>query len=323
MTMGKSTAAILALAALLAGCERRAQYLRDRDSVDAQVVAISVRSEPPGAMVRVDRLARAWTTPCDIADYSIQRGRHDVTVSLDGYEPVSTSVAYNGHDPAWVQLKLLPKVRTPAWMAPQKPGPAAEAPAPATPAQTPAPEAPLAKPPPVKVESLPGGLRLKVVNNAAKLRIQAKTVVTDPEKPGEYFLPDVPPEKAVVEFIDPKTDMVLQSVEISHLGRPVPGVKPPAPPKEPAVKDPVVVVEADRVGEVRMVSKTFGVFVKLDPGLSLQPGEEILIFRDGKEVARTKILKITKADDIYPDGAAQVQREGAIQKGDEVRRSKP
>lgn len=304
--MGKGTAAILALTVLLAGCERRAQYLRERESGDAQVVALCVRTEPPGATVRVGRLNRTWTTPCDIADYSIQRGKLEVSLSLEGYEPASTRVNYDGREPAWLQLKLVPKARTPAWMAPPpKPAPLVEA----------------VKPPPVKVESLPGGLRLKVVNNAAKLRIQAKTVVTDPDKPGEFFLPDVPPEKALVEFLDPKTDQVLQSVEISHSGMSAPAVAPPtppAPPKDPVARDP----EADRVGQVKVVSKTFGVFVKLEPGLSLQPGEEILIFRDGKEVARTKILKITKADDIYPDGAAQVQKEGAIQKGDEVRRPK-
>ena len=326
--MGKGMAAFLGLAALLAGCERRAQYLKERDTVDAQVVALCVRSEPPGATVRVGRLNRTWTTPCDIADYSIQRGKHEVYVSLEGYEPVSSRVSYDGHDPAWLQLKLIPKAKTPAWMAPPKPAPVVEAPPPPKPAPVPpAPEpAPAVKLPPVKVESLPGGLRLKVVNNAAKLRIQAKTVVTDPDKPGEFFLPDVPPEKVLVEFLDPKTDQVLQSVEISHSGMAAPAVKPPIPPpppvKDPEPKDPVVVVDGDRVGQVKVVSKMFGVFVKLEPGLALQPGEEILIFRDGKEVARTKILKITKADDIYPDGAAQVQKEAAIQKGDEVRRPK-
>jgi hypothetical protein len=322
MKMGKATAALLGLTALLAGCERRAQYLRDRETVDAQVVALCVRTDPPGATVRVDRLERPWTTPCDIADYSIQRGKHEVHVSLEGYEPVTTKVAYDGRDPARVQLKLVPKARTPAWMTSPKP-PVVVAPAPAKPAPQ-APEAPVAKPPPIKVEAVPGGLRLKVVNNAAKLRIQAKTVVTDPDKPGEFFLPDVPPEKVLVEFLDPKTDMVLQSVEISHLGIPAPAVKPPEPPKDPVVKDPIVVViEADRVGEVKVVSNTYGVFVKLDPGLSLQPGEEIIIFREGKEVARTKILKIAKADDNYPDGAAQVQKDASIKKGDEVRRPKP
>jgi len=321
--MGKATAAALAVTALLMGCERRAQYLAERGSTgDAQVVAISVRTDPPGATVRVGRLSREWITPCDIADYSIQRGKHDVYVSLEGYEPASARISYDGRDPAWLQLKLVPRTsaKTPAWMTNPKPPPPAPVPAPA-PAPVPAPEPQVAKPAPVKLEAVPGGLRLKVVNNGGKLRIQAKTMVTDPEKPGEYFLPDVPPEKVVVEFLDPKTDMVLQSLEISHAGLPAPAVKPPTlppPPKEPAVAN-----EVDRVGEVKVVSKTYGVFVKLDPGLSLQPGEEILIFREGKEVARTKILKIAKADDNYPDGAAQVQKEESIKKGDEVRRSKP
>jgi hypothetical protein len=195
------------------------------------------------------------------------------------------------------------------------------APAPAKPAP-PAPEAPVVKPPPIKIEPVAGGLRLKVVNNAAKLRIQAKTVVTDPDKPGEFFLPDVPPEKVLVEFLDPKTDMVLQSVEIAHLGIPAPAVKPPEPPKDPVVKDPVVVLEADRVGEVKVVSNTYGVFVSNWTPASLQPGEEIIIFREGKRW-RTKILKIAKADDNYPDGAAQVQKDASIKKGDEVRRPKP
>jgi len=112
--------------------------------------------------------------------------------------------------------------------------------------------------------------------------------------------------------------VLIATVEFAPNAAPAAAVNPPPAPQ----KDPVV-LEADRVGQVKLVSKTYGVFVKLDPGLSLQPGEEILIFRDGKEVARTKILKVTKSDENYPDGAAQVQREGAIQKGDEVRRTKP
>jgi PEGA domain-containing protein len=313
--MGKGMAAVLLLLSALAGCERRAHYLKDREAGDAQIVALCVRTDPPGATVKVDRLERIWTTPCDIADYSIQRGKHEVHVTLDGYEPVNTKVSYDGYDPAWVQLKLVPRRQTPAWMTepkPVKPAPVAGV------SGIPKP-APVKEEPPVKVESLPGGLRLKVVNNAAKLRIQAKTVVTDPDKPGEFFLPEGPPEKVLVEFLDPKTDMVLQSVEIWQTGAPAAAVKPPTPPKDPVP----VVAEGDRVGEVKLVSKTYGVFVKLEPGLSLQAGEEILIFRDGKEVARTKILKITKADDNYPDGAAQVQKEESIKKGDEVRRSKP
>ena len=42
-----------------------------------------------------------------------------------------------------------------------------------------------------------------------------------------------------------------------------------------------------------------------------------------REIARTRILKVTKSDAIYPDGAVQVPKDGPIQKGDEVRRTKP
>jgi hypothetical protein len=108
--------------------------------------------------------------------------------------------------------------------------------------------------------------------------------------------------------------MVLQTVEFEA------GVAAPAAVVRPG--EPLAPA-ADRVGEVKVVSKTYGVYVKLDPGLDVQPGEEIIIYREGREVARTKILKIAKADSGYPDGAAQVQKEGSIQKGDEVRRSKP
>ena len=73
---------------------------------------------------------------------------------------------------------------------------------------------------------------------------------------------------------------------------------------------------------MKVVSKTYGVFVKLDPGLALQPGEEILIYRDGREVARSRILRVTGGDAAYPDGAAQVQKDDSIHKGDEVRRPK-
>ena len=107
---------------------------------------------------------------------------------------------------------------------------------------------------------------------------------------------------------------VLQAVEFS------PPTLAPAP--APEAKE-LPAAEPDRVGEVKVVSKTYGVFVKLDPGLALQPGEEILIFRDGKEVARSRILKVTRGDSAYPDGAAQVQKDESIHKGDEVRRPKP
>jgi hypothetical protein len=166
------------------------------------------------------------------------------------------------------------------------------------------------------VEAAAGGTRIRANSATSKIRIQAKTVVADPERPGEYFLPNVPPDKVLVEFLDPKTDAVQQWVEFAPPAVAPAALKPVEPREAPTA-------EADRVGEIKLVSKTYGVYVKLDPGLALQPGEEILVFRDGKEVARTKILKITKADAAYPDGAAQVQKEGSIQKGDEVRRQKP
>jgi hypothetical protein len=300
------------LAASLAAC-RRDEYLRDRDERDAQIVAISVQTEPRGASVRVNRLERTWVTPCDIADFGIRRGTQDLEVSLDGYETISTKVYYDGQRPAAIQLKMRPRA---AAVAPVAPAP--EEPKPAKPAAVEAPKpAEEPRPAPLKIEAVAGGTRLKITSPGAKVRIQAKTVVSEPERPGEYFLPDVPPDKVVIELVDAKSDALIASVEVAPSGPGAPKGPIPAP------KDPVPADAADRVGEVKLVSKTYGVFVKLDPGLSLAPGEEILIVRDGKEIARTKILRVTKGDDKYPDGAAQVQREGPIQKGDEVRRTKP
>lgn len=80
--------------------------------------------------------------------------------------------------------------------------------------------------------------------------------------------------------------------------------------------------DATRLGEVRLVHRLFGVFVKLDPGFTAAPGEEIVIVRDGREVSRSKIVRVASADETYPDGALQVQREAVeVKKGDEVRRA--
>ena len=295
------------LAAILLGVSlsacRRSELRTANDHRESQIVALSVRSEPPGAKVKVNQIPRTWTTPCDIADFSIQRGPIDVELTLQGYEPLKKQVQYDGSNPLQLQLQFDALEKAPI------------AAVPAAPQREPSVE-PAAKPAPVQVVATPGGTRLKVTSKDVKVRIQAKMVVTDPEKPGEYFLPNAPPEKVIVEFLDPKTDVVLHAVEFAPSPAPEASVKAPAP-KEAAASG------ADRVGEVKVVSKTYGVFVKLDPGLSLQPGEEILVYRDGKEVARSKILKITKGDAAYPDGAAQVQKDGPIQKGDEVRRPKP
>lgn len=304
---------IVLAAASLAAC-RRVEYRSARDPGDPQVVALGVRTDPPGATVQVNRIGKTWITPCDIADFSITRGPLDVEISRDGYDVVRTRMSYDGVHPAWLSVKLLRSQAPPqAPPAPEPAKPEVRAPAPAPAVQDPAPSAPATAP--VKIEAVTGGTRLKVTSPTAKLRIHARTVISDAERPGEILLPNVPPEKVEVEFLDPKTGAILGSVEFA------PVVLETAPEKPPVVKEPPG--DVDRVGEVKVVSKTFGVFVKLDPGLSLQPGEEILIYRGGREVARTKILKITKADTIYPDGAAEVRKEGSIQKGDEVRRSKP
>ncbi len=267
---------------------------------EAQIVALVVRSEPTDAIVKINKLEKTWRTPCDIADWSLGKGAIDVEVSQVGYEPVRTKAQYNGYDPVILQIRLRPAAAAPV-----------EPPAPVIVAKVPTPA-------PVRVETTSGGTWLRTSSQGAKLRIEAKSVVTDPTRPGELFLPNVPPEKVRVEFLDPKTDAVLHTVEFSPGVGPAPAVRAPEP-KDP----PPPAAEVDRVGEVKVVSNTYGVFVKLDPGLAVQAGEEILIYRDGREIARTKILKVTKSDNSYPDGAVQVPKDGTIQKGDEVRRTKP
>jgi hypothetical protein len=310
----------LVLAASLVAC-RRDEYVPDRDEREPQIVSISVRTEPGGATVRVNRLERTWTTPCDIADYGLQRGTHRIEIELEGYLPVSREVYYDGQRPVSLRMKLRPKG---APGAPVAANPAEDV-KPAAPSTTPGTGLPVVEPPKpadpaaLKIEPAAGGTRLKVSAPNAKVRIQAKTVVSESERPGEIFLPDVPPDKVVVELLDAKTDALIASVEFAPSA---PAAKAPAPSPVPAPPPPAV-PDADRVGEVKVVSRFYGVFVKLDPGLSLQAGEEIVIVREGREIARTKILKITKGDERYPDGAAQVQKEGPIQKGDEVRRTKP
>lgn len=310
---------VVLLLATLGAC-RGMDPRQPRDSGEAQVVALVVHSEPSGARVRINNGQKTWTTPCDIADYSITKGTLDVEVSLPGYQTVTTKVKYDGFDPAQMNVRLLRTgAATPAVAAPPPPPP--------LPAPLPAPQAEpkvVTKPEPAPapgatVTPAPGGSILRVSSANARLSIKAKSVVTDASKPGEYFLPNVPPDKVLVEFLDPATGLVMHTVEFeAGVPAPVPAAVRPAP-------DPLapVVIPPDRVGEVKVVSKTYGVYVKLDPGLDVQPGEEIVVYRDGREVARTKILRIAKADAGYPDGAAQVQKEGSIQKGDEVRRSKP
>jgi hypothetical protein len=81
--------------------------------------------------------------------------------------------------------------------------------------------------------------------------------------------------------------------------------------------------DAERLGKVQLVHRLYGVFVKLDPGFVAGPGEEIVIVRDGKEVARSTVVRVASADETYPDGAIQLSRDRIeIKKGDEIRRAK-
>jgi hypothetical protein len=298
----KATAVLILLLGTAQAC-RGMDPRQPREAGEAQIVALVVRSEPAEAIVKVNKLGKTWKTPCDIADWSLSKGPIEVEVSLAGYETLRTKVQYGGSDPVILQVRLRPVGGV----------------APAEIAPAPAPAAKVQEPAPLKAETTPGGTWLKTTTQGARIRIEAKTVVTDPSRPGEIFLPNVPPEKVRVEFLDPKTDVVLHTVEFAPGAGPATGGRAPEP-KDPP---PALTTEADRVGEVKVVSKTYGVYVKLDSGLAVQPGEEVVIFRDGKEIARTKILKVTKSDNGYPDGAVQVPKDGSIQKGDEVRRTKP
>jgi hypothetical protein len=133
-----------------------------------------------------------------------------------------------------------------------------------------------------------------------------KTIAEVVSKEGEEVRLAVPAGPVQVEFVDAKTGAVTHGVELLPEG-------PEAPERPPA--------EGDRVGQVQLVHRVYGVFVRLDPEAQVAPGEEIVIAREGREVARAKVLRVSGADPAYPDGAAQVARavEG-IRKGDEVRR---
>ena len=153
-----------------------------------------------------------------------------------------------------------------------------------------------------------GGTRVKVTAEASRVKVSVGTVtIVESTKPSEVILPDVPPGRVKVEFLDPQTGASLGSVEFT----PAPKAAPEPPP-----------AGSDRVGQVQVVHRVFGVFVKLEPGVDLHAGEEITVIRDGKEVTRTKILQVCAADDKYPAGAVELPKESTIQKGDEVRRSK-
>lgn len=149
------------------------------------------------------------------------------------------------------------------------------------------------------------------------VRIAAKEEVTldaagRPAKPGEAPA-GAENAKAVIKVS--QGDKVLGELAL-HPGRPAElgGLKL-------ELVDPLG--DAARLGQVQLVHKLYGVFVKLDPGFVAGPGEEIVIVRDGKEVARSTVVRVASADETYPDGAIQLSRDRIeIKKGDEIRRAK-
>jgi hypothetical protein len=95
--------AALGLAILVPACAST-NYWRQGETTD--VVALVVRTEPPGAQVRINRLDRTWTTPCEIADPDLRRGHLDVTVTLSGYDAVTRRLAWDGESPARLDVKM-------------------------------------------------------------------------------------------------------------------------------------------------------------------------------------------------------------------------
>lgn len=144
---------------------------------------------------------------------------------------------------------------------------------------------------------------IRVTSRGERVRVKSgETLLGEsPSGPGQPVRLRVPRGPVRVELVD-AAGAVAAAVELVE---------------RPEEKAP----SAARVGEVKLVHRVYGVFVKLDPGLELRPGEEIVVVREGREVARTRILEITSGDETYPAGAARLPRGDApIRKGDEVRR---
>jgi hypothetical protein len=159
-----------------------------------------------------------------------------------------------------------------------------------------------AAPPEQEVAPDGGALEVRVTSRGERIRVKSGDTVLgeSPSAPGREVRLRVPRGPVRVEFLD-AAGAVAASVDLAA-----------APEAE---------APAARVGEVRLVHRVYGVFVRLEPGQELRPGEEIVVVREGREVARTRVLQITSGDETYPAGAARLPRGDApIRKGDEVRR---
>ncbi len=417
-------AAILALLIPASACRSHAARAAREE---AQVVALSVRTEPPGARVRVNGLDRGWTTPCDVADYSLRRGPLDVEIALEGHRTSRHRVTYDGRMPAHLSVRLaaddagtvvlvnaaagaaayllrvppdaadpgtfvrlwsenepalqealsrisdedarrapmrirdLARIGSPAVraLAGVKAGKLGAVPDPrpvarkavadlngiARFADVPGgellhvfatragatdfhrPGVTLAAreeltidaamaPRPVEKPALPAApaenvrgpvpprmVRVRSPGGLVRVSVAGKPVAELTSKPGELVQLSVPEGPVRVEFADAKTGELTHSVDLL-----------PDRPEPPAA------AEGERVGQVQLVHPVYGVFVRLDAGLQVSPGDEIVIAREGLEIARATVVRVAGADETYPDGAAQVGRASGIRKGDEVRR---
>jgi hypothetical protein len=216
---------ILATAGLGACSHRQTHSTTGRG--EAQMVSLVVRSDPPGARVRVGQLIKTWITPCDIADFSIAKGMLDLEITLEGYDPVSPHVYYDGEHPVRIDAKLVS----------HRPPPVAEPAVQAKPAVPIAAPAESASGTSIRIEPVRGGTRVTVVSPGARVRLTVGTVMTDGDRGGVYFLANVPPEPASVELLDPVTDAVLQTLMLpgTAAARTPAAVAPtPAPAPAPA-----------------------------------------------------------------------------------------
>ncbi len=413
---------------ILCGC-LRSEAAPEPSPVQEGTGALTVRSEPGGATVRVNKHDRTWVTPCDIPESFLRRGTQDVVLTLEGYEPLYRTVATDRKKPALLEVKLTPrsgavslegavpgalvlllrvpegvkdagtlirlwseneatllkalegladdeaplaanrlrelatspleKVAAAAKKTAEKAGNAqggaeaafraiadihgsakfARVPVGGTvhllatrpgspdfamaglkadwrapvvlrvPAPAVARPADPARPPAAKVsEAVPGPpsqVRVKTSGGVVRVTAGGKVLAELPAKADEALTLTIPAGRVTIETLDPKSGAVLHSVEL--LADAGGAVHPPR--------------ESERIGWVQLVHRVYGVFVKLEPGLELVPGEEVVVYRDGAEHARGRILQVCAEDETYPHGAAQVTRDVAtLREGDEVRR---
>jgi hypothetical protein len=93
---------------------------------------------------------------------------------------------------------------------------------------------------------------------------------------------------------------------------------------KPGQESEYAMAPTGRLGILQRIHNVFGVFVKLESGAEVAEQETLDVFRNGEIVGEIVVDKVTKVDTTYPYGCAVCKPgKGAIQKGDEVRRSKP